>query len=113
MRSIPEGIRTHDNPSVSLRLPAPLYRGAFGASVGVDLRSTRRGGSESRPYKVRCVGVDALIDPCREAAKGRRADVGIRPYGCGGIKKHPCLSRDKGAHLCGTTLVAKRPLFGV
>ena len=30
-----------------------------------------------------CVGVDALIDPCREAAKGRRADVGIRPYGCG------------------------------
>ena len=91
MRSIPEGIRTHDNPSVSLRLPAPLYRGAFGASVGVD----------------------ALIDPCREAAKGRRADVGIRPYGCGGIKKHPCLSRDKGAHLCGTTLVAKRPLFGV
>ena len=70
-------------------------------------------GSESRPYKVRCVGVDALIDPCREAAKGRRADVGIRPYGCGGIKKHPCLSRDKGAHLCGTTLVAKRPLFGV
>ena len=29
MRSIPEGIRTCDNPSVSLRLPSPLHRGAF------------------------------------------------------------------------------------
>ena len=86
MRSIPEGIRTHDNPSVSLRLPAPLHRGAFGASVGVDLRSTR--GRLGEPPLQGAVGLDR-------------------------IKKHPCLSRDKGAHLCGTTLVAKRPLFGV
>ena len=31
-------------------------------------------------YSERPVGVDVLIDPCREAAKGRRADEGIRPY---------------------------------
>ena len=27
-----------------------------------------------------CVGVDALIDPTAQRPKGRRADVGIRPY---------------------------------
>ena len=96
MRSIPEGIRTGDDRE----LTTPQSR--FASQLPFT----------GEPL-VRCVGVDALIDPCREAAKGRRADVGIRPYGCGGIKKHPCLSRDKGAHLCGTTLVAKRPLFGV
>ena len=47
---MPEGIRTYDNPSVSLRLTAPLHRGAF--SDG-----------QWPPLQVRCVGVDALIDP--------------------------------------------------
>ena len=32
---------------------------------------------------VRLVGVDALIDPSAKRPCGRRADVGIRPYGCG------------------------------
>ena len=34
----------------------------------------------NRCIAVHLVGVDLLIDPCRAAAIGRRADVGIRPY---------------------------------
>ena len=40
---------------------------------------------------VRFVGVDALIDPTAKRPGGRRADVGIRPYGCGGTLQ--CLLR--------------------
>lgn len=49
---------------------------------------------------------------------GVQAGVGTRPYGLGQVgadahigpsdranKKRPCLLRDKGAHLCGTTLI--------
>ena len=63
MRSIPEGIRTGDDRE----LTTPQSR--FASQLPFT----------GEPL-VRCVGVDALIDPCREAAKGRRADVGIRPY---------------------------------
>ena len=51
------------------------------------------------------VGVDVLIDPSAQAAIGRRADVGIRPYRCSapsilgvGVDAHidPTAQRPKG-----------------
>ena len=58
MRSIPEGIRTCDNPSVSLRLPAPLHRGAFGRPYRValwgslmEIATAPRAGNKARPYR--------------------------------------------------------------
>ena len=68
MRSIPEGIRI----SGHRRLTTP--QSAFGCQLPFT----------GEPL-VQCkfVGVDALIDPTAKRPGGRRADVGIRPYGCG------------------------------